>query len=312
MKRTTWMAWAAAGMAAAVTAGAAPFNAADVAADAGWFAHADLDLLKTTEVGQYVMSKVTAPEAERKLAAFLAVFGFDPRRDVNSITAYGRTDRPQQGLILVHGRLDQARLTTLLQANDSYQSSPHGACVIHSWVDDKKKKEGRNERMYGAFHGETVVIGSALGDVQGALDVLDAKKPGLAGSPRLAVLGASPVPPVLAVVLDASAKGQVAPKAEILKLAQRGSLTLGEAAGIVRARLLLEAPDAGTAGEMMKIADGMRSLMILNREKDPNAARLAEGSSVSASGAQVTVTLDYPAAELIKAAEAKEAGEKQK
>lgn len=306
MKR--WMTMAAAGWLTTGMAMAAPFNAAEVPADACWFAHADLDIFKGTEVGKFVLAKVNAPDADRKLAVFATVFGFDPRRDISSLTAFGRSNRPEQGVILIRGRLDASRLTTLLQANDTFRAVTNGTRVVMNWIDEKKLKAGKKDRTFGCFHSSGVaVMGSSDDDVNGALDVLDSRKPSLAGSPLLASLGPAPATPVLAVVFDAAGKAPVGAKTEILKLARRAALSVGESAGLVRARLQLEAPDASTAAEMMKIADGMRSLMVLNKDKDPQAAQLAQGANVSASGLQVVVTLDYPAAELIKTAERKEA-----
>lgn len=291
MKR--WIMTAAAVSAAAAWAG--PFNPADVPAEAAWFAHVDVDQLKATQVGKSVLEQLTTGEADKKFAALHAVFNFDPRKDLAGLTVCGTGDK---SYALLRGKFDAERLVTLLRANDGYQSATHEGYTVHSWLDENKaKKKGPDKaRMFGAFHpGGAVVISEQAAVLGHALALLDGKKPSAAFKAP-----ASPgfVPFMVGTVSDLSGTD---PKNAILKLARGGMVLLGEDGDRVKGRMSIETADSATASNLLKVAEGMRSALLLNTEKDPRAARLAGSASVALEGQTVSVQLDFPAAEIAQA-----------
>ncbi len=293
MKR--WMTVAAAIMAMTAAAWAAPFNPADVPAEVKWFAHVDVDQLKTTEVGKAVLEQLTTDEDNRKLAALQAVFGFDPRKDLFGLTVCGVGPR---SAAIVRGRFDAERLVTLLRANDGYEEITVEGRAIHSWIDeDKAKKKGPEKaRMYGAFHSSGAVILSEQSDTVGhVLAVLDGAKPATAAK---APAPSDLKPIALGVAEDLSGAD---PKNAALKLARSGTVVLGEAGGRVRGHVALETVDSGTASNLLKVAEGMKSALLLNAEKDPRAAMLAESATVALEGTTVSMKMEMPAEEIVKA-----------
>ena len=289
--------WMTVVMAAAVTTSvrAAPFNPADVPAEVKWFAHVDVDQLKATQVGKAMLEQLTTDEANKKLAALQAVFGFDPRKDLFGLTVCGVGGR---SAAVVRGRFDAERLVTLLRANDGYEEITHEGYAIHSWVDgDKAKKKGRDKaRMFGAFHASGAAVLSEQADTVGhVLAVLDGKKPATEARPPAAGDG----PQVLVGAVEDLASAD--PKNAALKLARSGTVLLGEANGTVKGRVALETVDAATATNLLKVAEGMKSALLLNAEKDPRAATLAESAAASLEGTTVSLKLEMPAGEIAKA-----------
>lgn len=302
-----WMAMAA-GAAMAGAAGAAPFNPADVPAEVKWFAHVDVDQFKTTQVGKAVLEQLTTEEANRKFAALQAVLGFDPRgKDLFGLTVCGVGGR---SAAIVRGRFDTERLVTLLKANDGYQEMTQEGYAIHSWIDEgKAKKQGPDKaRMYGAFHASgAAVLSEQLDTVAHVLSVMDGKKAATAARPP-AGPGATPV--LVGVIEDLPGAD---PKNAALKLARGGSVVLGEAGGRVKGRITLDTVDAATASNLLKVAEGMKSALLLKSADDPRAATLAESASVLLEGTTVSVAMELPAEEIAKAIReeaAKKAGTK--
>ena len=290
-----WMAMAVVA-AMAGTAGAAPFNPADVPAEVKWFAHLDVDQFKTTQVGKAVLEQLTTEEANRKFAALQAVLGFDPRgKDLFGLTVCGVGGR---SAAIVRGRFDTERLVTLLKANDGYQETVQEGYAIHSWIDEgKAKKQGADKaRMYGAFHASgAAVLSEQLDTVAHVLAVMDGKKEATAARPPAAP-GATPV--LVGVIEDLAGAD---PKNAALKLARGATVVLGEAGDRVRGRLALETVDAATASNLLKVAEGKKSALLLQAVEDPRAAMLAESAAVLLEGTTVSVTMEMPAGEIAKA-----------
>lgn len=289
--------WMAAAMTAAVATAtwAGPFNPADVPAEATWFAHVDVDQLKATQVGKSVMEQLTTGEADKKFAALQAVFNFDPRKDLSGLTVCGSG---KKSFALIRGRFDAERLVTLLRANDGYESATHEGYTVHSWLDENKaKKKGPDKaRMFGAFHAGGAIVISEQADVLGlALAVLDGKKP---ASSFKAPAPSGIVPFMVGMVSDLSGTD---PKNAVLKLARGGTVVLGEADDRVKGRMAIETADAATATNLLKVAEGMRSALLLNTDKDPRAAKLAGSATAALEGQTVSVQLDFPASEIAQA-----------
>src|SRR6266403_1396479 len=72
-----------AGLAAGLSAVAAPLQRADVTAEPAWLVHVDCDALRPTAIGQYLLSELDKPEAKGQLGAFQAIFSFDPRQQLH-------------------------------------------------------------------------------------------------------------------------------------------------------------------------------------------------------------------------------------
>ena len=102
-------------LASTFTAVAGPLQPTDVVNDPVWVLHVDCDALKQTVVGKYVLGEMEKPEAQKKFAAFQAIFNFDPRKELHGLTLYGTSSEPEDGVLLVYADFDPARLTTLAE-----------------------------------------------------------------------------------------------------------------------------------------------------------------------------------------------------
>src|SRR3974390_2266112 len=83
---------------------------ADLAADPAWVLHLDVDRLRTSAVGEHILSEMDKPEAQAKLAALQAVLNFDLRKQLHAVTVYGSSSKPEDGVLMLYGDFDADRL----------------------------------------------------------------------------------------------------------------------------------------------------------------------------------------------------------
>lgn len=283
-----------------VVAGAAhagSFDVKQVSADARWVAHLDVGTLKQTELGRFVLKEMATDEANRKFEAFKAVFQFDPREDLDAVTAYGTGQENEEGVALFQGRFNTDQLVTLIKANANYSSEVHGSRIIHSWIDEKKP----DTRTYGcAVRNDQVVVGDSEALVKQAVDVLEGRAPcmtDVAALPGLADAGQSTF---FIGSADMKAMPNVDPKAAVLKQNEAVSLAFGETNGRLNGTMRMVAKDVQTATAVHAIAQGLVSLAMLDANQDPKVVQMVQAIQFSVSGKEVSLRLDYPAAEAIR------------
>jgi hypothetical protein len=300
-------------VAAGLTTFAGPLQRADVAADPTLVLHVDCDTLRTSAIGQWLLSELDKPEAQAKFAALQMMFNFDPRKQLHGATLYSSGKAPEDGVLLVYADFDADRLTTLAKAAKDYQSTTYKQHVIHNWLDDNKKaKNGVKPRVFAAIQGgHIVVFGQQEPRVAVALDVLDRAAQNLTTSgvfPQLGVNGNGSIVQGAARKLDLPDSD---PGAALFRMSKMARLQVGEAQGQLKATLNLEASDEEVAKQMATVGQGLVALMKLQKD-NPGSAKLAEALSLKQDGASVVVSLAVPTAEAIELAKADAARKAQK
>jgi len=286
---------------------AAGFDAKQVSADARWVAHLDAGTLKQTVLGRYIVGQMATPEANRKFEAFKAVFQFDPREDLESVTLYGTGKAKEEGVALFQGRFNTDQLVTLIKGNENYSSEVHGTRIIHSWIDEKKP----GTRSYGCVvRNDQVVVGDSETLVKHAVDVLEGRARTLSDSCTLPGIADAARSTFFIGAADMKKMPNVAPKAAVLKKNEAVSLSFGETNGRLNGLLRMVAKDEKTATAVHKIAEGLMSLATLDEDQDPGVVQFIESLQFNLSGKEVSVTLDYPAADAVKFLQACEAKKK--
>lgn len=284
---------------AGLTASGAPLKRADVAADPAWVAHVDCDGLRPTAIGQHLQTELNKPEAQEKLAAFQSLFSFDLRTQLHGLTLYGASIAPQDGVLLVYADFDADRLVTLANSAKDAQNSAYKKHVIYNWIDDKRKaRDGVQPRVFAAIAGRRVIFGQREDKVARALDVLDGAAPNLAAAAAFPQLGA---PGDTSFIEAAARKVELAdnaPHAAILRLSKQVRLQLGEVQGRVSATLTLDANDPEVAGNISSIAQGLVSLLKLQKER-PESVKVAEALTLKQDGSSVTVSLSLPSQDVV-------------
>jgi len=272
---------------------AGAFDPARVPAEAKWLAHIDAQRLRETRLGTLLMEQLRTEETDRKFAGFAAVFGFDPREDLQSITVFGRDQNEENSAMLLKGTLNTDQLVTLVKAGDDYQSATYGGTEIHGWSEFKK---GRNQRSHGAIAADgTVIISRSENMVRAALDVLRGNESSLSGNQSFGDLAVLCDGDFIVAVADLSQMDPTQPQAAVFKKANWGRLVVGESDNQVSGSLTLGAASVETAQQIQAIAMGMVAMGLFGREQNPALADLARACSVQCVGNAVTLTLACPA-----------------
>jgi len=279
---------------------AAPLQATNVISDPAWVAHLDCDALRQTSIGKQLLVEMEKPDAERKFESFKTIFNLDPRKDLRGVTLYSATKSEPDGVMLAFADFDGERLVTLAQGNKEYEVSTYGAHKIHSWIDDKKSKDGNKARTFGALHkGKVLILGQKENRVGEALDVLDGSKPNLTTTKTFAQLSAGGTGVFVtggARALDLPGDN---PGASVLKQAKLIWLNAREADGKAELKLTLETENADTAKQVGDVCRGLVAVLALQKDK-PEAVKLAQAITINQEAAGVFAKLSLPAADVVQ------------
>lgn len=267
-----------------------------VPAGAVWIVHLDVERLKASDIGAFLLEQAQGPDAARRLAAAQAVFDFDPRKDLQSLTLCG-ADATEQGFVLMaHGKFDVARLATLAGGEAEYAKTRHGEDEIHQWLDRQQ-----NQTLYAAFPADgRLVVGRGLEAVKGALDTLRGRAPAMGARDGAAARPANDLPMLSAsVVFERLPASNETPP--FLQGAKIGRLSVSELAGEVSLDLTLDYDRAERAEQVRDMALGLVAIAALNAQENPELADLAQRLQVSSEGSTARARFRMPAARLREA-----------
>jgi hypothetical protein len=278
---------------------AGPMQRSQIPADAAWFVSLDLDRLKTTQVGAFLMAELEKPEVQQKLAMFQALFNFDPRKKLKGCTLYSRGSTPEDAVLLLQGEFDPQRLAALAALGKDFQTSQHRGYTINSWIDQRKNASGGTLRAFGAIHTNgTVLLGQKAVRIGEALDTLDHLQASLETSKAL-----PQVPPSDSVVLIGAARqaglGQLPPNAAFLKNFKTLCLTAGEAQQNLGAELVIETENEDAARNLVAIGQGLLAWVAMQGDKSGHN-RLLQGLATAQTNSLVSLSLKLPAADAVQ------------
>jgi len=291
---------------AAVPVIAGPVTSADVPAEAKWVIHLDAERLIKSGVGQYLLDQARQHGLDSHMATFSAVFGFDPTKDIASITLYGIRFDPASAVVIVRGRFDQEKLVGLLKGNADYQEVSHHKQAIHRWSQNKEDAEDDGLR-YGSFREQdTVVISRSQDALKAALDRMD--QPG--AGPNRSVPAVPDGTFFFAVAHEIRIPEEGGPKAQILRKLSGGLIQAGEAGDTAFLKARLGTRQADDAQRLRRMLDGGLAFLSLAVDhlteaegQRPFWAPLVDSATAGGSGDSVELNVTIKTAELIKFAE---------
>ncbi len=268
---------------------AEPLDLKQVAADAKWAAHLDLDALHASSLlekaRQHWLQK--HPEAEVHLALLREVWKFNPCTDLHGITIYGRQIKKDTGVAIVRAKVDQNLLLEKAKLAPDHRVSAYGKYELHSWLHAKGSKHERG--MTGTFYKPDVMIfGASADEVMAALDVLDGTKPSFAGKESGLDLS---IPP--GAILVAGATGladiELPCKSPLAKQADALVLAIGENQGEVFVMGQLIVKQAEIAQQIKTVLEGGLALAVLAHSGDADAIKMVNAVKVAATDKAVSV-----------------------
>lgn len=276
---------------------AAVFNPAQVAADATWVVHVDVDALRASTFFQKAYAK--AIESDRRVREGLdrvrKDLGLDVEKDLHGVTVYGRRLRSNEGVLLFNAAIDAKDLAAKAKYLPDYTSIAHGKHEIHRWT-DAKGKSGEHAVHAVFYASDLVVFAVQAEELKTALDVLDGASPGLAKTSPLAV--ASPLGTGFTLRAAALAEAELPFKSPLVTQSESLRVSAGEHEGEVFFEASLGMRTAETAAQVKAIVDGLRAMVELQQGQDAMAIELIRAMQIIQQDKMVHVKFRAPAAAL--------------
>jgi hypothetical protein len=295
----------------------AGYNPSIVAADARWVVYANFDALRASTLGKELVAAVEKAQAQTTQG----VIGIDVHKvltTVGSITAYGTNFSPDpkvvDGALIAQGTADLRKIaeSLLLQGTLAHPEAfteekdlPFPAYAIS----DPKDKSNPKISVIVAFPPEPIVLVSkSRAQLLKARDVFRGSAPSLAksGSPALTRYTAQTAGAYLfaaSVVPTETPFPQNGPQARFLQLASSGAIAFGELDADTFAHAELLATSENNAEKLMKILQGMTSMLSLAESNDKQLGEFLNATAVTREKETVTLHLAYPSKRLLQMTE---------
>lgn len=282
---------------------AGPLDRKEVAADAKWVIHVDLEALLKTKVGKEFASRLLSPKLVQGQAALKQQLGVDyDWHDIHGLTLYGRDYRAPQrakGVLLIHSALD---LKAGLEAAMKKQAAAGqgGAGPVVPLEVGANALYSLDDKAYAAISPrQPAVVGQSRTQVEEARAVLQGGRDSLKGADADALL--IPVAKDGAFIFVAAARGfaseaPLPPQAQVLRKADGLQATLRESGDDLLLNLALLTKDAQVSGQIQQVIQGLKALVAIGANDRPEVQRLAQAIDVDARGGRVEVTLRIPLA----------------
>jgi len=264
---------------------AGPLDLRNVASDAQWVAHVDVDTMRTPPVFAKAFAAVSKhwEDVKPQLEELRDVFGLDLAKNLHSVTIYGNEFGQPTGVLIANVEVEQTTLEAKMQGAQGYQAIQHGSHTLHSWAD-------HNGPLTGVFYTSTVLVfGRTASDVAAAIDVMDGKSPSLAGkdSPLAAKVPAGVMFVGRAIRL---ANADLPWKSPLLQQSESVVTSLAVSNDAVDCEVQLVAKSMESVSLIKDVIRGIIAMGELQFGPDPNLTALFSAIKIQDAGKTVTVT----------------------
>jgi hypothetical protein len=302
-------------LAVAATSFAGPIHKENVAADAKWLLHLDVDNLLQTGIGKYFAESILDKELGKAKRDIQQQFGVEfDWRQIQSITAYGTQIKPKGdpgGVLLIEGYDFAAALDAVI---DRLQAALAGADQpLKKVAEGKGAFYSLKDEVFGvALPGNLFLVSKSKDEVQKARDVVTGAAPSFKGSKDAARLPDPAKAGFLFGLINSLDSAPLPPQAKGLKNVEGAQVVMGEQAENVFVKLALNAKDAESATQMQQALQGLLALVTITQPDNKSAQKLVQAAKVTGAEKVVTVKLDLPASDvidLVKEGQAKKASQ---
>jgi hypothetical protein len=258
-----------------------------VAADAKWFVHLDFDALHESKVAQHAREELLKrPRVKEILAKVQEATGMDLEKDLHGLTAYGNGFKPRSGVVIAYAHFDRDKVVALMKTRPDFKSTSDDDLELYSWT------EGNGERKHDvvvAFpkKDRVAVIAGSAEQVKRATAVL--RGGGLTSSSP--VVGDAPQGTILRVAVAGLGDAELPVKIDMLKKIDRISLAFGENDGTNFNHIRVNTTDDDTAKQLKSIAEGIKSMIDLRLDNEPELKRTIDATKIEQTDR--TVSIDW-------------------
>jgi len=293
----------------AVSAGGAPLQRGDIAGDAKWLLHLDVDNLRSTHVGDFIGRQIITPNLITPRAMFQQVLGLDlDWQKISSVTAYGSdygAKAGERGMLVIKTTMPfGAALEAFTKAHGGGGSGDaDGSPVPIERLDSPRLPLYRlhGELLVGAPSPNVILLAKSRELIERAADVIAGKAASVANNKDTTLYDHAPKAFFFFAAAEALNEDTKVPReAEVLKMADGGRVVVGEDAGRLFCNLLLRAKTLQVATQMQQIVQGIVALVTMSQTENKELLQLVQSAKVSSDDRAVTVNLEYPVDQAIE------------
>jgi len=281
------------------TAIAGPLVKQNVAHDAKWLLHIDLDQLRASKLGQYLLNEIVVKKVEAaKAEGNPFVTNMDVLKIVgqlHSLTAYGMSfegGEKLDGVLLLQVEPETRKILEglagglLLKGDGTLTKTNEGGHVLYS-LKDQLFASPREDGL--------VLFSKSKQSLEEALAVVSGKAKNLAHSKAF-----SDFPPVadsfmfLVVAEGFQDHLPIPPQAQVLRQADGVRVVLGERASNLFLNIALKAKDSEVLKPIQQVVEGMVALGTLSQSENHELQQLLQSIKIVATEKVLSVSAAYP------------------
>ena len=282
---------------------AGPIQQNQIAADARWVAHLDVDRFLRTQLGEHIAREFVDKQLAKPTAKLKTDLGVEVDwRKIHSVTAYGWNFKGKEAadaVLVVQTDMDiPATLDSVIAKLESQLGKELP-------LQKSEEQEGtvyqvKNEAYGAASKSGVFVITRTKERLLTALKVMSGKADSLASSKLVGPLSEDREAFLLFGVAEGFTEVANLPKqAQMLNQAAGARLAAGEKAESVFVTLSLDTRTVEAAAQMQQLVQGLIALGNLNGEQNADLQKLAQNARVEAKEKQVTLALQLPVQDVI-------------
>ncbi len=292
------------GLAAGLRASAAPFDAKVVGKGAAWVVHVDVEAVVASAVGKHALANKGLLDIEEDLEEMREELGIDPEKDMYSVTVYGAD--PGEG--------EDADVTTVVVGSEKIETQAKKLAEKH---DELKTEIVEGMTVYTVEHGDdgpmSVIVAPGPGANRRYLIVAETKEHALWAlkvvQGKAERIGGEGLTPKAGSMVFGAATNMlrdldIEPAANLLKMAEGGTIDIGEAGADVYADLSITTGSEQDAKDMTEVVSGLLAMGRMMVGDEPDMKPLldaAAGITPEAHGKTMRVQWKHPSAKVIEA-----------
>jgi hypothetical protein len=279
-------------LAASFAAVAAPLDKTKVASDAKWLVHVDVEALRNSAFGEYVMNEFVKPQLENNDQLKHANLSMNIS-NITSVTAYGPSiDKGPEGVLMISTTADPKKdLDTVAGMFLATQGTNTPFLLVDK---DPLPLYSFSKTVYFAPAGHTLFIAKSREQIERAHEVVQGKAESMAKASGFKNFSEPPRSYFFAAVADGfMGNAGVPPQAQILREATGGRLCIGERDKNVFVNLVFQGRNDMATTRIQQVLQGVVALASLSQQ-DEEITKLAAGMKIASEGPDVLVNLEYP------------------
>ncbi len=276
---------------------AAPLDRAQVAADAKWLLHLDVEALLKSQLGNSLMKSVIA-EAGEDLKEDAGLDLSKILQSTASIMAYGtdfNSGKDGKGVLVWQGSKEIEQIASGFLVQQAEAAKAGGGNVKLVRPGDQPVYAFGEDMHVMVRPGGGLILGRAVDQIDAATQVMESKAPSLKGQTTFSEYAALPGGFFFLALADGfNQAANVPPQASVLKLAEGGRLALGEAEGKLRLQLTLKAQTAEVTQQIQQVVQGLLAIVTMSQSEAPELQEVIRATRINTDDKRVTLELAIP------------------